>query len=149
MPLPSRPAAAGPGCQGCRAGSAGKAGDEQGQGEALRQPGKGWESSRDRCAQGRPEGRCLASWSQGGPCVPSTAAAGEHLLHEGWNAKALPQAHRDTAGVDLAKPGTALRLPAPPVGTGGREGLETDFPSFARETGFSTMIKTPLHKSWG
>lgn len=101
---------------------------------------------------GRPEGRCSASWSQGGPCVPSAAAAGEHPLHKGWNAKAeraLAQADRGTAGVDLAKPGTAPRLPTPPVGTGVGEGLKTDFPSFAREMGFSTIVKAPLHKTWG
>lgn len=68
----------------------------------------------------------------------------------GWNAKeerALPQLHRAMVGVGLAGRGAAHRLPAPPVGAGGGEGLETNLPSFAREMGFSTMITTLLHKS--
>lgn len=82
--------------------------------------------------------------------MPSTVSAGEHPLHEGWKAKAegaLAQVDRVTAGVDLEGPGTAHRLPAPPVGTGDGQGLEASFLSFARETGFSTMITTSLHKN--
>lgn len=83
------------------------------------------------CRGGRPEGRRSASRSQGGPCVPSTAAAGQRPLHEAWSAKAeraQAQLGRATAGVDLAGPGVAHRLPAPLVGTGGEEELETTFP---------------------
>lgn len=84
--------------------------------------------------------------------MPGAAAAGEQPLHEAGNAKAeraLARVDRVVAGVDLAGPGAAHRLPTSPVGTGGGEGLETNFPSFARERGFSTIITTPLHKVRG
>lgn len=118
----------------------------------MRRPGKAWESSQGQWGEGRPEGRRLASWSQGGPSVPGTAAAGQHPLH-GVERESGAGTGSGGRGDGWGRPGWAGgRAPAAriPRGNWWRSGAgETNFPSFARETGFSTMIMIPLHKSSG
>lgn len=135
-----------------RAGGAGRA--HQGKLGRAR-PGRGVEAAGQSLGK-LPGPMCRG---QGGPRAAVWAArvfparrlqGSSPSLHEGWKAKAeraRAQPDRATAGVDLAGPGAAHRLLAPPVGTGGGEELETNFSSFARQTGFSTMITTFLHKS--